>query len=73
MAPVQEVLRLIRAQAGAQTSPAVHYLLRFVLFFTPDAFGSSVRRLKALRIDMGRSFGSSVTVKERRVPVLQLL
>ena len=43
----------------------VHYLLRFVLLFTSDAFGSSVRRLKALRLDMGRSFSSSVTVKER--------
>ena len=62
---LQEVLRLIKAQAGAQTSPVLHYLLRFVLLFTPDAFGSSVRRLKALRLDMGRSFSSTVIVQER--------
>ena len=62
---LQEVLRLIKAQAGAQTAPAVHYLLRFVLLFTSDAFGSSVRRLKALRLDMGRSFSSTITVAER--------
>jgi hypothetical protein len=54
------VLRLIRQQAGDSTSPMLRFLLRWVLTFTPDPFTASVRRLKALRLDMGRSFRSSL-------------
>ena len=59
----QEVLRLIRAQAGDSTSPMLRFLLRCVLALTPDPFAASVRRLKALRIDMGRSFDSHITAE----------
>ena len=54
------MLRLIRQQAGDSTSPMLRFLLRGVLTFTPDPFSSSVRRLKALRLDMGRAFRSTL-------------
>ncbi|BDA47444.1 hypothetical protein COCOBI_10-2920 [Coccomyxa sp. Obi] len=55
----QEVLEIIKAQSGDQSSAFLSYLLRFSLMFTRDPFASSVRRLKALKLDLGKAFATS--------------
>ncbi len=57
---------IIRAQAGDRSSALLSYLLRFSLLFTRDPFASSVRRLRALKLDLGRSFATSDVKEDER-------
>lgn len=56
---MQEVLEIIKSQAGDRSSVFLSYLLRFSLLFSRDPFASSVRRLKALKLDLGKAFATS--------------
>lgn len=61
----QEVLQMIKAQSGQHSSALLHCLLRFSLLFTRDPFADSVRRLKALRLDLGKAFKSEISESDR--------
>lgn len=70
-AHMQEVLEIIRAQSGDRSSVFLSYLLRFSLLFTRDPFASSVRRLKALKLDLGKSFTTSDVKEHDRCSSIQ--
>ncbi|KAK9814310.1 hypothetical protein WJX72_003775 [[Myrmecia] bisecta] len=54
----KELMSIISAHMGNQTSPLLRFLLRFTLYLYPDAYASTVNRLRMLQMDYGSGFES---------------
>ncbi len=57
---LQEVLRIIRAHMGDQTSPLLRFLLRYTLYLSFDPYASTAHRLRMLQLDYGNGFRTSL-------------